>query len=87
MATHSSILAWRIRWTEESGGLQSIGLQRVRHNWGDLAHMHASLGIFDLTGLDWGQSINLLEPPGDDDEQQILNHYTLMAFLTTPFQV
>jgi len=29
MATHSSILAWRIPWTEESGGLQSIGLQRV----------------------------------------------------------
>ena len=32
MATHSSILAWRIRWTEEPGGLQSMGLQRVRHN-------------------------------------------------------
>ena len=32
MATHSSILAWRIRWTEEPGGLQSIGSQRVRHN-------------------------------------------------------
>ena len=32
MATHSSILAWRIPWTEEPGGLQSIGLQRVRHN-------------------------------------------------------
>ena len=31
MATHSSILAWRIPWTEEPGGLQSIGLQRVRH--------------------------------------------------------
>ena len=31
MATHSSILAWRIPWTEESGGLQSMGLQRVRH--------------------------------------------------------
>ena len=30
MATHSSILAWRISWTEELGGLQSIGLQRVR---------------------------------------------------------
>ena len=29
MATHSSILAWRISWTEEPGGLQSIGLQRV----------------------------------------------------------
>ena len=31
-ATHSSILAWRIPWTEEPGGLQSTGLQRVRHN-------------------------------------------------------
>ena len=32
MATHSSILAWRIPWTEEPGGLQSMGLQRVGHN-------------------------------------------------------
>ena len=32
MATHSSILIWRIPWTEEPGGLQSIGLQRVRHD-------------------------------------------------------
>ena len=32
MATYSSILAWRILWTEELGGLQSIGLQRVKHN-------------------------------------------------------
>ena len=32
MATHSSILAWRIPWTEEPDGLQSIGLQRVGHN-------------------------------------------------------
>jgi len=32
MATHSSILAWRIPWTEESGGLQSTGSQRVRHD-------------------------------------------------------
>ena len=31
MATHSSILAWRILWTEEPGGLQSMGSQRVRH--------------------------------------------------------
>ena len=33
MATHSSILAWEIPWTEESGGLQSMGLQRVGHDW------------------------------------------------------
>ena len=32
MATHSSIHAWRIPWTEEPGGLQSMGSQRVRHN-------------------------------------------------------
>ena len=32
MATHSSILAWRIPWTEESGGLQSMGSGRVRHD-------------------------------------------------------
>ena len=33
MASHSSILAWEIPWTEEPGGLQSMGLQRVGHNW------------------------------------------------------
>ena len=32
MATHSSILAWEIPWTEEPGGLQSMGSQRVRHD-------------------------------------------------------
>ena len=32
MATHPSILAWRIPWTEEPGGLQSLGLQRVEHD-------------------------------------------------------
>ena len=33
MATHSSILAWRTPWTEKPCGLQSMGLQRVTHNW------------------------------------------------------
>ena len=32
-ASHSSILAWRIPWTKDPGGLQSLGLQRVRHKW------------------------------------------------------
>ena len=39
MATHSSILDWRIPWTEEPGGLQSTGSQRVRHDWSNLAHI------------------------------------------------
>ena len=38
MATHFSILAWRIPWPEEPGGLQSIGSQRVGHDGSDLAH-------------------------------------------------
>ena len=37
MATHSSILVWKIPWTEEPGGLLSIGSQRVEHGWSDLA--------------------------------------------------
>ena len=42
MATHSRILAWRIPWTEDPGGLQYVALQRVRHNRSDLVHMHNS---------------------------------------------
>ena len=39
MATHSRIFAWRIPWTEEPGGLWSIGSQRVRHDSINLARM------------------------------------------------
>ena len=38
LATHSSILAWRIPWTEKHSGLQSMGTQRVRNDWSILAH-------------------------------------------------
>ena len=49
MATHSGI-AWKIPWTEEPGGLQSIGLQRVRHSWATkhIAPMWASTHILSL---------------------------------------
>ena len=40
MATHSSLLAWKIPWTKEPGGLQSMGSQRVRHDGSDLARTH-----------------------------------------------
>ena len=40
MATHSSILAWRIPWTEEPGRLQSLGSQRVRHDRATNTHTH-----------------------------------------------
>ena len=44
MAIHSSILAWRIPWMEEPGGLQSTGSQRVRHDWA------TSLSLSQLNG-------------------------------------
>ena len=44
METHSSILAWRIPWTEEPGGLLSTGLQTVGHDMSDPACMHTHKG-------------------------------------------
>ena len=43
MATHSSILAWRVPWTEEPGGLLSMGSHRVGHDWSDLAAAAAAI--------------------------------------------
>ena len=48
MATHISILAWGIPWTEGPGRLQSIGSERVGHDWSDLACMHT------LSSDTWG---------------------------------
>ena len=51
MATHSSILSWKISWTEKPGGLQSMGSQRVRHDYSDLTHelymieIHCNLNV------------------------------------------
>ena len=44
MATHSRVLAWRIPGTGEPGGLPSMGLHRVRHDWSDSAAAAAVLG-------------------------------------------
>ena len=45
MATHSSVLAWRIPGTTEPGGLPSLGLHRVRHDWSDLAAAAAAAAV------------------------------------------
>jgi len=45
MATHSSILAWKIPWAEETGGLQSVGSQRVGHDWATNVMSCVSLGL------------------------------------------
>ena len=49
MATHSSILAWEIPWTEEPRGLQSMGLQRVGHDWAaDTILFYPKLGTYHM---------------------------------------
>ena len=53
MATHSSIVAWEIPWTEEPGRLQSMGLQRVRHNLATKQHLtlDSCMCVHDVTQL------------------------------------
>ena len=51
MATHSSILAWKIPWTEEPGGLQSMGLQRLRHDRVTNTHTHIHVYILRLLSI------------------------------------
>ena len=48
MATHSSILAWKIPWTENPGGPQSMELKRVKHDWVTSTYMHKSNTEFDI---------------------------------------
>ena len=57
-ATHSSILVWRIPWTEEPGGLQSMGSQRVGHDCEHTAHSSTRL-VF----VPEGPTPTLTEPP------------------------
>ena len=58
MVTHSSILAWKISWTEEPGGLQSTGLQRVRQF--ERAHTTPYTGI-SKTAVRGRPTLNVLE--------------------------
>ena len=54
IATHHSILALRIPWTEETGGLQFTRSHRVRHNRRDLGHVHQWLGLHIFTAVGMG---------------------------------
>ena len=61
MATHSSIPAWKIPWTEEPGGLQSMESQRVRHDWATECaharthtHTHTRTHICSHSYFSWG---------------------------------
>ena len=74
MTTHSSILAWEIPWTEEPGGPQSMGTQRVGHDWA--RKLHASL---------WVESdINTLKTPRVKDLFSISSHPWPVCFILSP---
>ena len=48
MAIHSSTIAWKISWTEEPGRLQSMGSQRVGHDWATSLYFHLTFGYTEL---------------------------------------
>ena len=68
MATHSSILAWRIPWLEEPGELQSMGSQRVAHDWSNWACTHMLRRYCVFYGLKvcgnpgWNKSTGIIFP-------------------------
>ena len=84
MASHSSIPAWKTPRTEEPGGLQSIGLQRVGHDRSNLACTHIL-----YTGLPWGFRWNLpamqetwVRPLSREDpmEKEMATHSNILAW-------
>ena len=69
MATHSSVLAWRIPGTGEPGGLPSMGLHRVGHNWSDLA---AAAALYQLELFNDGEGC-VEKPQAPDPERNWVN--------------
>ena len=49
MVTHSSILAWKIPWADEPSGIQSVGSQRLRHNWANIHTLQEQVQAFLLS--------------------------------------
>ena len=83
MATHSSVLAWRIPGTGEPGGLPSTGSHRVGHDWSDLAAVAAAASI---RALNWSLSTSNDQPLCSSSSrfssplQNFLNHCTVCSF-------
>ena len=89
MATYSSIPTWRIQWTEEPGGLQSMGLQRIRQ---DLATKHQQQQQFrtgDISGHSKTHSkmawVNFVHPFSQNQESSCINFQGQLAVATNGF--
>ena len=81
MATHSSVLAWRIPGMGEPGGLLSVGLHRVRHDWSDLAAAAASLFLPSVSSF--AQSCPTLRDPMDCNTPGLPVHHQLLELTQT----
>ena len=78
MATHSSVLAWRIPGTGEPGGLPSVGSHRVGHHWSDLAAAAAwsqLIGKDSDAGKDWRQ-----KEKGAVEDEMVREHHQLNGY-------
>ena len=76
MVTHSSILAWRIPWTEEPGGLQSMGSQKVGHDW-----VTFTFKIFNLGP--WATAYKWFSPVESNRVLKKRNNYNLFHSIPT----
>ena len=78
MTTHSSILAWKIPWIEEPGRLQSMGSQRVRHDW-VTEHAHIGFPLLCNQSVEFSRSVI-----SDSLQPHALQHTRLPCPLPTP---
>ena len=83
MASHSSILAWKIPWMEEPGRLQSMGSQRVGHDWAtSLSHIYLGFpGGSDSTESAWNAGdLGLIPGLGRSLEKSMATHSSILAW-------
>ena len=82
MATHSSILAWRIPWRENPGGLQSTGSQRIRHDLSDLAqHAHSLIKWLSGKNLPTKQETQARSAGREDPlAKEMATHSSILAW-------
>jgi len=84
MATCSSTLPWKISWTEEPGGLQSMGLQRIRNNW-ECAHTHthaSCLYILEINPLSIASFANIFSHSEDCVLVLLMVSFAVLKLLT-----
>ena len=81
MATHSSILAWKTPWTDKPGRLQSMGSQRVRHDWA------TSFSLFTSTFFEIGMKTDLFQSRGHCWVFQIYWHIECSSLTASSFRI